>query len=90
LTSAGIATIEAYASSITQQYTRAKLANELRLTNIYTMGMRVHKLATTYAYADIMENTTPSDAYLNSRFEVCKELIALAGYRLVDHLNKHL
>lgn len=52
--------------------------------------MQVHALARSSAYTDIYEYSYPSEYYRNSRFEVCKRLIALAGYRLADLLNKYL
>lgn len=72
-----------------EQYTREKLSKELRLKNIYTMGVHVHKYAISHAYQDVMEGGIPSDYYKNSRLEVCKAHIALAGYRLADLLNEY-
>ena len=82
--------IESHAAAIRNQYTRQKLADELKEKNFYKMGLYVHKYAVTHAYKDITENTRPSDNYKSSRFEVCKQLIALAGYRLADLLNEYL
>lgn len=89
LTKSGVHTIEKWTKEIMEQYTRAKLAKELNLKNPYTMSVHVHKYAISHAYKDITEGGVPSDYYKDSRFEVCKALIALAGYRLADYLNSY-
>ena len=38
----------------------------------------------------IEEHSRPSDEYLETRFELCKKLMALAGYRLADNILKNI
>lgn len=54
------------------------------------MAAAVHAIAIKEAYGGIKENTAPSADYLKLRFETCKRLIALAGYRLADFLNTYV
>eukprot|EP00826_Nyctotherus_ovalis_P024461 TRINITY_DN1891_c0_g1_i7.p1 TRINITY_DN1891_c0_g1~~TRINITY_DN1891_c0_g1_i7.p1 ORF type:complete len:234 (+),score=66.85 TRINITY_DN1891_c0_g1_i7:199-900(+) len=90
LDKAGRATINYYANSIKEQYPREKLSQELRIKKLYVMTAHIYDKISLYAYDDIQEFTTPTEYYLASKFERCKQLIALAGYRLADFLNENL
>eukprot|EP00830_Metopus_es_P016059 TRINITY_DN484_c0_g1_i1.p1 TRINITY_DN484_c0_g1~~TRINITY_DN484_c0_g1_i1.p1 ORF type:complete len:326 (+),score=58.29 TRINITY_DN484_c0_g1_i1:67-1044(+) len=86
----GINAIESWADTIRKQFTREKLANDLKVKDPWVMAQKMHEIAISEAYGGIKENTEPSKDYLAFRFETCKKLIALAGYRLADFLNEHL
>lgn len=86
----GAKTIEEWAGKIRQQYTRQKLATELAIKDVYLMGKMIHKYTESNAYKGIKENESPSENYKNTNFEICKKLIALAGYRLADLINNNL
>lgn len=88
--SAGEKTIEQWATDITRQFTRQSLARELAIKDVKTMSLMIHRYAQTDVYKDIAEHTKPTDNYKNSRAELCKMLMALAGYRLADFLNLNL
>ncbi|MDR3736419.1 MAG: S1/P1 nuclease [Acidobacteriaceae bacterium] len=79
-----------WANNIRGQYTRQFLAEDLRVTNAWTMATKLYDIAVKQAYGDIRENSAPSQDYLKTRFETCKKLMALAGYRLADYLNAHM
>ena len=79
-----------WANTIKGQYTREKLSTELRTKEPWTIAGQLYKIAVAEAYSGIKENGTPSDEYLRMRFETCKKLVALAGYRLADYLNDNL
>jgi hypothetical protein len=82
--------IETWAHTITTQYSREVLKNELRTKDPWTIAKQLFEIAVKEAYGGIKENTAPSEEYLKFRFETCKKLIALAGYRLADYLKEHL
>jgi len=48
---------------------------------------KLYDVAINFAYKGIKENDVPSEEYLNTRFEICRKYIALAGYRLADILK---
>lgn len=86
----GRATINYYADKIKEEYPRGSLSKELKLKNLYKMAAHIYDQISLYAYDDIQEYTAPTEYYLSSKFERCKQLIALAGYRLADFLNEYL
>ncbi len=90
LDQAGVDAIEMWANNIKTQYTREKLSQDLRTKDPWTIAKQLYKVAVDEAYKDIKENTAPSQDYLKTRFETCKKLLALAGYRLADYLNESL
>ncbi len=79
-----------WAKNIASQYTRQKLAKELQEKDLWAMSDYTYKIAINEAYKGIQENAVPSKEYVAFRFETCKKLVALAGYRLADFLNENL
>ena len=86
----GVNSIEMWANTIRTQYTREKLAHELQTKDPWTIAKQLHTIAVEEAYKGIQEGGVPSQDYLRARFETCKKLVALAGYRLADALNQDL
>jgi hypothetical protein len=86
----GIAIIENWATTITKQFTREVLANDLKVKDFYEMAKQQYETAIKEAYGGIKEGGSPSDEYLKLRFETCKKMMALAGYRLADLLNNYV
>ena len=83
----GIEYIESMAASIMKEYPRDSLKKDLNIKNIKIMEKHMVLLASNEVYQGINENETPSQDYLSKNFELCKKLIALAGYRLADLLK---
>ena len=54
------------------------------------MARRIYDIAVKYVYTGITENEYPSENYKETRYEICKSQIALAGYRLADWLKEIL
>ena len=88
LTNGGIQLYESFAKNITKQFTRQSLKDDLKEKDQWKMAKKFHEMAIKYAYGGIKEGGKPTKDYLNSRYEICKRQIALAGYRLADYLNE--
>jgi len=86
----GINYVKMWADTISKQYTRKYLEKELEEKNPWEMHKYVYTIATKEVYNGIKENTEPTEEYIRFRFETCKKLVALAGYRLADFLNNNL
>lgn len=86
----GIGVIEMWANTIMKQYTREVLAEELAIKNITDISKRILEIGKQEVYKGILENNYPPEDYLVMKFETCKKLIALAGYRMADLLNDNL
>ena len=86
----GINAIEMWTQTITNQYSREKLAPDLKTKDPWTIAKQLFTIASQEAYVGIREGEAPSEEYLTKRFETTKKLVALAGYRLADYLNDHL
>ena len=76
------------AKKITTQFPRSSLQNELNIKDQWKIAKTNYDIAVNFAYKGINENEAPSENYLNTRFEICKKQIALAGYRLADMLKE--
>ena len=68
-----------FAKEIAAEYPRDTFAQELRVTDPWDIAEEGLNIAIEYAYTDIYENEEPSDEYLETRYEICKQKIALAG-----------
>lgn len=88
LNKASIDLYKDFAKNIAREYPKDKLRTELGVTDLLEIARSLYDIAVKYAYTDIQENKEPSSEYLRSRYEVCKKLIALAGYRLADHIEE--
>jgi hypothetical protein len=78
---------QAIADQIVSQFPRSSLESDLEEKDQWKIAKKHLQLAIDYAYNGIKENDKPSEEYKNSRFEICKKQIALAGYRLADMLK---
>ena len=79
-----------WANTITKQYTRDHFIEELKVKDPWVMAKGLLSIAINKTYKGIQENTNPTEEYKTVGFETCKELVALAAYRLADMLNKYL
>jgi len=52
------------------------------------MAKYLHEIAVNYVYKGIKEDDYPSDDYKKTRYQICRKLIALGGYRLADWLKE--
>lgn len=74
-------------TDITKEYTRESLAQDLAIKDWNIMTLNMNKIAISNSYTGISENTVPTDAYIQTNFEIVRKMIALAGYRLADGLK---
>lgn len=84
----GINAIENWASTIRKEFPREKFTEELKVKDVWEMAKKIFEIAVNETYKEIVENEVPSEKYIAFRFQTCKKLIALAGYRLADFLNE--
>jgi hypothetical protein len=83
-------TVEQWAKWAMGNYTRQDLAIELQVTDFNKISIESYLKAVTYAYEGIEYGGTPSQEYLETRFEVVQKQLALGGYRLSDALVRAL
>ena len=87
LNESAIARYQAIADQIIKEFPRSSLQADLEIKDQWKIAKNHLDIAINYAYKEIKENEKPSEGYKNSRFEICKRQIALAGYRLADMLK---
>ena len=54
------------------------------------MAKKLHTISASYVYQGIKQDDYPSEEYKKRGWEICRKLIALAGYRLADWLKESL
>jgi S1/P1 Nuclease len=86
LDSAGWDSVTLWASWAMANYTREDLSADLLVTDLDKISIDSYLKAVAYAYPDIEYGGTPSQDYLESRWQVILKQIALGGYRLSDIL----
>lgn len=60
------------------------------MTNWDDIILSIYNIGKNNGYAGITENTEPDADYVNKNYDLWIKLLALAGYRLADTLNKIL
>jgi hypothetical protein len=60
--------------------------DELSIKDLRLISKDISLHAKYFAYEGITENSSPSPEYIQRGWEVCKKLLALAGYRLANYL----
>jgi len=76
------------ADEIIKQFPRSSLSADLAIKDQWKIADKNFEVAVNYAYKGIKEGDKPTDEYLDTRYEICKRQMALAGYRLADMLKE--
>lgn len=63
------------------------MKTDLQIKDPWEMAKKGYEIGVNFGYKGIKENEVPSAEYLNTRAEICRKYIALAGYRLADMLK---
>jgi len=79
------------ANEISKEYPKSKFsAKQIEETNVTKISLEGLQIAKEYAYSDINPSESPSSDYINSRYEIIKQQIALSGYRLAEFIKTYV